>query len=110
MNDIVVGVKRIKNGSELAEPHEEASAAVGAMWITVDGKEIADGTDNLIGITVFTSSAPLVFRTVTPEEREEAFDEELGGPLRAEVQLICGSFKTVDFRDPEYAPERFRSK
>lgn len=85
MNEVVVGVKRIKNGSELAYPHEEASAALQCLWVTIGGKEVP--SDYIISAEAVSENAPLV---VT-------------------IRVGASEFRTADAFGPD-APERFRER
>lgn len=90
MNEIVVGIKPIA-GAALAGTDEEATAAVGAVWLTIDGREIAcakDGGSNLIKV-VFEMDA---------------------GPCTATVTLIGSSLRTARWDDPEVAPDKYKRK
>jgi hypothetical protein len=86
MNDFVIGVKPIANGV-VAEVDEEVVGSVGAMWVTLDGRELpTDGSGGLIGVKV----------------------EADAGPLHIVLTLFGHTVKFIDFRDAELAPERFR--
>lgn len=83
MNEVVVGVKRIKGGAALANWEEEATAAVQCLWITIDGKEVP---------SEFIISAETVVEN---------------GPLVVNIKIGASEFRTTDAYGPE-APERFR--
>lgn len=90
MNDIVVGVKPIANGT-IADTDEEAVGSIGALWLTIDGREVAcsrEGDSNLISVKF-------------------EIDQ---GPCKATVTLIGASLRTARWDDPTDAPERYKRK
>jgi hypothetical protein len=108
MNEIVVGVKRVKE-ARLADPGEEANGALGAVWVTVDGREFpVDGAKSLIAVSLDSSADPLTFRASATKDKGGTNVHE-GGFITVAMTVLCSSFRTVDFRDPEFAPERFRA-
>lgn len=82
MNEIVVGVKRIK-GASLVDPGEEANAAVQCLWVTIDGNELP--SEYIISAETVVENAPLV----------------------VSIRIGASEFRTTDAYGPE-APERFR--
>jgi hypothetical protein len=81
-SDVVVGVKRIKRGSVLAEPDENAVCSITQMWVTVNG-------------------VPIPGELLRVEWGPQG---ENGGLNEVRIHLACSSFKTVDAFGPE-APE-----
>lgn len=100
MNEIVIGVKPLDEVG-IAEQDKEAKGAIGAMWVTHDGKLIADGTENMVSVQLLASADPLIFSA------KGRNPDEHGGFLEVDIKLFCSSFRTVRWDGPE-APERFR--
>lgn len=85
MNEIVIGVKPIAGGG-IAENDEDATAAVGAIWVTYNGIPLPcahDKDSNLISVKV----------------------EMDYGPTTVELKLIGGFVRTVRWDGPEAPPE-----
>lgn len=89
MNEVVVGVKRVA-GLQLEDDEHEAVTAIGAVWVTIDGKELPCKRDdsNLISVTTRMDH----------------------GPMFVTLEIVAASIKTVSFDDPDEAPERHKRK